>query len=322
MRFAHSLLVLPLALTFTAQAQSRRDIADPVCGVIHPRGEGPVCGGPTLFSEARSNACGPESYVQKKDKSCPGYQPQEVKVTRFGCTSGWTERSQRTFTTNSDGESNNRGQSVTDYTCVLSEVIQSCRSPNFGVATWKSCRSPSHLPERYPACESPSFGPLVGYKVCSLVASTDEVASFIREMDSQLAQTKNLYLANTAAVVTLSNSADTLSCFIRKWENDFTAVDVVLDLKTKFASVTGRAYDGVSPVDCTNVVSAVESSPACTDESPLCAAQSSRLAAKSWLEQKRDYALAIKDDLVAIQKTETRAAIESNLTQIMDALAK
>lgn len=328
MRFVRLLLVLPLILTCTAHAQSRRDIADPVCGPIYPRGEGPVCGDPTLFLQARSNACGPEAYVLKNDKSCPGYEARRMNVNRLGCMNGiqglngWVLSSQRSFITNADGESNNRGQSVTEYTCVRNEVIQSCRLPSFGVATWQSCRAREHGPERYPACENPAFGPAVGAKVCSLVASTDEVASFLREMDAQLPQTKSLYLATTTAIVTLSNSADTLSCFIRKWENDVTAVDAVMDLKSKFALITGRAYDGVSPIDCTNIVSAVESSPACTDDSPLCVAQSSRLAARSWLEQKRDFALAIRDDLVALQNEQTRAAIEGNLAQLTDALTK
>jgi|GEM_PF-6983828 len=334
MRFVRLPLVLPLALTFTAHAQSRRDIADPVCGPIYPRGEGSACGTPTLFAQARTSACGPETFVQKKDKSCPGYVPHDVVslsepsgTSLGGCNrapgGNFREQSNRVEETGEWTETNKPTRiKVRIFTCVRDEVIQSCRKPAFGVATWKSCRSPSHAPERYPACESSAFGPAIGYKVCSLVASTDEVASFLREMDSQLPQTKGLYAANTTAVVTLSNSADTLSCFIRKWENDVTTVDAVMDLKAKFASITGRAYDGVSPIDCTNIVSAVESAPACTDDSPLCVAQSSRLAARSWLEQKRDYALAIRDDLVAVQNAQTRAAIESSLAQITEALAK
>jgi hypothetical protein len=156
-----------------------------VCGVkatTYREGSGDVCGA-VDFVLMRSSQCGVESYQERKNKACPGYDPNR-RENRYASQKTLQMGSPPPLPTCAAGDEamrQNTGLQISGWPEVETFCVKlpSCRLPEHGVDQWNECRDPAHGPVwgrcRHPnfgvesvefaACAHPSFG-IAAYNVC------------------------------------------------------------------------------------------------------------------------------------------------------------
>ena len=261
------------------------------CGVEKfNNAQGPQCGSYNItvsdnrcavksYVASRTAKCGVELYLEKKDKSCPGYVPfdrKEASARNF--YEGYIMKIVRN-PTSCDSEFKSCRSDSGWAIFERPEVIKSCRSANFGVELYKLCADPSHGVSEYESCnvfggyntcEHGDFG-VASYKscqigtqnrTCSVYKRPEELEDWVTEQKEQIGFLAPMLLNFSGIVVRESQSQIGFVCYINSvkfgtYLNEDIALQtkVIADLEQLYLekySATLSSFP-VEGLDCNNI---------------------------------------------------------------------
>lgn len=163
-------------------------------------------------------------------------------VTRSPCPSGWAEKSRRSFTTNSGGESNHRGQTVTEYTCVKNGVRADSVAADFVVE--KACHGrigPAFVQYRTMQEQWLTKADSKTNFTENLKAVTNIHAAFFQQL-------KNYVVTKTSTPDNLDGLRQELKDFASTQTALFTAQKAAFEAETNFVISVQAIEDGLADV--------------------------------------------------------------------------